>query len=100
MSRMLTLAVLAVLASAATVASLTSPATAGDIQGDAYDCAELWTMKNEIYKAGGYCFKSPRAISRFGNAGCAHDLEADVPLSDTQRLIIRDIKRSQKRQQC
>lgn len=77
-----------------------SPARAGDIQGDAYDCGELWVMRNTIYKEAGYCFRSSKAISQFGNAGCRYDAIADVPLSDTQRLIVRDIRRSEKRQRC
>ena len=91
------IAILAVL-TAATVTSL--PARAGDVQGDAYGCDELWTLRNQIFKANGYCFKSPRAIKQFGNAGCQFDAEADVPLSTQDRLTLRDIKRSAKRQSC
>lgn len=76
------------------------PARAGDIQGDAYDCAELWVMKNQIYKDRGYCFKTAKAIAHFGNADCRYDVEADVPLSDVDRTVITDIKRSMRRQHC
>ena len=82
------------------VASLSVPARAGDIQGDAYDCGELWNMRNEIYKDAGYCFKTPKAIKKFGNAGCQYDSLSDVPLSDSQRSIISDIKKSERRQHC
>lgn len=78
----------------------TIPAQAGDVQGDAYDCGELWTMRNEIFKAGGYCFKSPRAIKQFGNAGCQYDSEFDVPLSDRDRQTLTAIKKSERRQSC
>lgn len=77
-----------------------APAQAGDIQGDAYDCNELWVMKNQIFKDRGYCFKTSKAIAQFGNAGCQYDSQADVPLSDTDRTVIADIKHSMKRQGC
>ncbi len=76
------------------------PVQAGDIQGDAYDCGELWVIKNQIFKDRGYCFKTARAIEQFGNAGCAYDSQTDVPLSDVDRTVIADIKRSMARQGC
>lgn len=76
------------------------PAAAGDIQGDAYSCEELWVLRNQIYKDRGYCFKSAKAISYFGNAGCQFDAIFDVPLSDSDRTVISDAKKSQKRQHC
>jgi hypothetical protein len=30
-------------------------------------CFDLWVQRNSIYKAYGYCFKTPKAISYFGN---------------------------------
>lgn len=80
--------------------AISTSARAGDIQGDAYSCDELWVMKNEIYKAGGYCFKTAKAISQFGNAGCRFDAQADVPLSDNQRSTLRDIRLSNERLGC
>lgn len=76
------------------------PAAAGDIQGDAYSCFDLWEMRNSIYKSGGYCFKQPKAIKHFGNAGCQHDEEGDVPISDNDRIVLKDIKASEQRQGC
>jgi len=32
-------------------------------------CSELWYARNKIYARNGYCFKTPRAISVFGE-GC------------------------------
>ncbi len=75
-------------------------AAAGDIQGDAYSCKELWVMRNQIFKANGYCFKSGRAIAHFGNAGCKYDSEAAVPKSDIDRVVLRDIRLSATRQGC
>ncbi|NOT72752.1 MAG: YARHG domain-containing protein [Hyphomicrobium sp.] len=95
------LAAVASLLTAATVQlAATTPASAGDVQGDAYDCGELYVMRNEIYKSAGYCFKSAKAISQFGNAGCQYDSLADVPLPANQRSQIRGIKKSESRQGC
>ncbi|MGV2978717.1 YARHG domain-containing protein [Camelimonas sp. ID_303_24] len=60
------------------------------VQGGA--CTDLWTERNEIYKGAGYCFKTRRAITTFGNAGCQYDNEADVPLSHVQRMRINEIR--------
>jgi YARHG domain len=88
------------IAAIAAATSVTAPANAGDVQGDAYDCRELWSLRNQIYKANGYCFKTSKAISRFGNAGCSFDSLAEVPLSDQDRSVIRDVKKSEARQRC
>jgi YARHG domain len=87
-------------AALAASSALAIPATAGDIQGDAYGCKELWTMRNEIYKNNGYCFKTAKAISKFGNSGCSYDVLSAVPVSDQDRSVIRDIKKSEARQRC
>lgn len=76
------------------------PAFAGDVQGDAYDCRELWRMRNQIYKSGGLCFKSPKAIAEFGSAGCTHDGEAETLLSDVARDTLAQIRKSERRQGC
>jgi hypothetical protein len=91
---------LLVLAAAATLSAATLPASAGDVQGDAYNCQELWVMRNQIYKDAGYCFTSPRAITYFGNGGCLYHSQSEVPLSDQQRQTIKMIKKSSARQSC
>ena len=96
MNKYVTLAIV----TGALVTTGVASARAGDVQGDAYGCDELWTMRNEIFKAGGYCFKSPRAIKQFGNAGCQHDEEFDVPLSGRDRETLSAIKKSERRQSC
>ena len=63
-------------------------------------CDELWYQRNSIYKDAGYCFKTPLAISRFGNAGCQFDSEGDVPLSDRQRQTVNAIKRLEASKGC
>ncbi len=87
-------------AAAGLLAASMLPAKAGDVQGDAYDCQELWVMRNEIYKANGYCFKTARAINTFGNGGCSYHHEGAVPLSGGERSVIRSIRRSERRQAC
>lgn len=76
-----------------------APAFAGDDQ-EGYTCKELWEMRNGLFKNGGYCFKSPDAIKEFGNDGCRHHDEADVPFSDNERSMMRDIRNSEKQQGC
>ena len=66
----------------------------------AQSCGELWYARNEIYKAGGYCFRTQRGIRSFGNAGCQHDDVEDVPLSANQRREINDIVRDERRFGC
>ena len=37
-------------------------------------CDDLWVQRNSIYKAYGYCFKTPKAY--FGNARCQYAMRA------------------------
>ena len=71
---------------------------AANAQGNA--CFRLWVQRNEIYKANGYCFKTQRAISYFGNAGCEYDNEADVPLSRSERARIARIQAEERELGC
>jgi len=63
-------------------------------------CSELWYERNNIFKDAGYCFKTPRAIRTFGNAGCAYDSEYDVPLSERDRQRVNAIKRIEREKGC
>ena len=54
-------------------------------RASAQNCFDLWVERNTYYKLAGYCFKTARAISYFGNAGCMYDNERDVPLSNAVR---------------
>lgn len=81
-------------------AAMMPPVFAGDIQGDAYECKDLWSMRNQIYKSNGYCFKTSKAIAAFGNAGCRFDKLALVPLSENDRQVLSDIRKSERRQGC
>ncbi|WP_375463261.1 YARHG domain-containing protein [uncultured Methylobacterium sp.] len=66
----------------------------------AQDCAEAWYQRNAIYKQGGYCFRTPRAISAFGNAGCTYDAVEDVPLSARQRAAVAEIQAFERANGC
>lgn len=66
----------------------------------AESCDSSWYARNEIYKAGGYCFHTARGIQAFGNAGCQYDDVNEVPLSEQQRRIIADIARQERIHGC
>ena len=66
----------------------------------AQTCDALWIERNSYYKDAGYCFKTARAISYFGNAGCLYDSEGDVPLSAAQRRLIGSIVAEERAQGC
>ena len=63
-------------------------------------CDELWHQRNAIFKSAGYCFKLPRAIQTFGNAGCKFDAEADVPLSERERQAVNQIMGAEAAKRC
>jgi hypothetical protein len=94
------LAALAAALALAPLALSSMPAAAGDVQGDAYDCQELWVMRNQIYKDNGYCFTTRRAVTYFGIGGCSYDTEESVPLSKSERSTIDAIRASEARQSC
>lgn len=66
----------------------------------AQSCQELWVERNSYYKEAGYCFKTSRAISYFGNGGCIYDIEAQVPLPREIRARIAEITRIERRMGC
>jgi hypothetical protein len=49
------------------------------------NCEFLYEMRNRIYAEHGYCFKTARAISTFGNDGCQYSDVSMVPLSNLER---------------
>jgi hypothetical protein len=63
-------------------------------------CESLWLQRNEIFKNAGYCFKTPKGIAAFGNAGCRYDEITDLPLSDRDRSAIAGISRSENLKGC
>jgi glutamine amidotransferase-like uncharacterized protein len=73
---------------------------AGNTVAYAQSCQALWVERNSFYKSAGYCFKTARAISYFGNAGCRFENEARVPLSRGARSRIAVITRIERRLGC
>jgi hypothetical protein len=63
-------------------------------------CDILFEMRNTVFKERGYCFKTPRAIEMFGNAGCQHDQITSVPLNDVERVNVATITRLEASKQC
>ncbi|XSG82318.1 MAG: YARHG domain-containing protein [Methyloligella sp. ZOD6] len=66
----------------------------------AYTCSELWWLRNQIFHANGYCFKSRRGINTFGNAGCLYDDAGSMPMSQTDRNAIANVQRQERLQGC
>jgi hypothetical protein len=81
----------------ASVVALCSVAAAPAL---AQSCHELWVERNGYYKDAGYCFKTRRAISYFGNGGCRYDYEGDLPLSREARARIAEIRAMERRFGC
>ncbi len=48
------------------------------------DCTFLYDMRNGIYAEHHYCFKTPRAIAAFGNAGCVSGNANAIGLNSTE----------------
>jgi hypothetical protein len=66
----------------------------------AQSCEDLWYERNSVYKRAGYCFKTPRAIAAFGNAGCMYDSEYQLPMSPRQRNRVAWIVRMERQLGC
>jgi hypothetical protein len=86
----------AFLAVAMTATGLIVPAA--NAQGDA--CFRFWVARNAIYKDNGFCFKTERAISYFGNAGCMYNYEGDMPMSRYDRARIARIQAEERELGC
>lgn len=63
-------------------------------------CEQLWTVRNGIYAARGYCFKTDRGKEEFGTEGCQYEDEAEVPLNDYERANVLLIRNIEKRRGC
>jgi hypothetical protein len=80
-----------------------APSSGADSQqGDltTLNCEQLWQQRNSIFKNAKYCFRTQRAISKFGNEGCVHNSQSDVPLSDRDRNLINGIQRLERVKRC
>jgi len=49
-------------------------------------------MRNQVYKDHGYCFKTEKARTYFGNGGCYVDDEGDVQMSWKERKLVMKYK--------
>ena len=65
-----------------------------------FSCEQLWFSRNSIYKEAGYCFKTPRAISAFGNAGCRYDDVEAVQLTPENKNFVQVIQRTERANHC
>ena len=63
-------------------------------------CDQLWVARNSIYKVHGYCFRTQRAIQHFGNAGCIHQSENDIPFTQAERTLIAQYLAQERAQGC
>ncbi len=63
-------------------------------------CGDLWHQRNAIFARNGYCFKTDRALQVFGNDNCRYEVEADVPMSRTERQEIEEIRSVERRKGC
>lgn len=63
-------------------------------------CDQLWTVRNGIFAARGYCFQTQRGIDEFGSTGCQYADQEAVPLNDYERANIRLIQSIEKRRGC
>jgi hypothetical protein len=65
-----------------------------------FTCDQLWFARNSIFKEAGYCFKTPRAIAAFGNAGCRYDDIEAVRLSPDNQHFAEAIQRAERIKAC
>lgn len=63
-------------------------------------CDQLWTVRNGIFAARGYCFSTQRGMDEFGNENCRYGDQNAVPLNDYERANIRLIQSIEKRRGC
>src|SRR5262245_26297621 len=83
-----------------TVAAIAESLLATISPVQAQSCQQLWVERNSYYKAHGYCFKTQRAISYFGNGGCYIQDEGRVPLTPAERARIAQIERLERAYGC
>ena len=63
-------------------------------------CSILWQIRNQIYHENGYCFRTPRGIGAFGNAGCRHDNIEEVSLNAFERANVATLARVERMKGC
>jgi YARHG domain len=81
------LALAALVAAGGAVSPLPASAMSADTAA-VVSCQDIWVMRNQIYKDNGYCFKTKKARTYFGNGGCWVDDESDVQMSSKERKLV------------
>lgn len=72
----------------------------GALPGRDADCDILWQIRNQIYHENGYCFRTPRGMRAFGNAGCRHDDVNEVRLNQFERANVATVARVERIKGC
>lgn len=93
------LALAALVAVGGAVSTLPASAMPADTAA-VVSCQDIWVMRNQIYKDNGYCFKTTRARSYFGNGGCYADDESDMALSSKEMKLVLKYKHWEKIKSC
>jgi len=55
------------------------------------ECDRLYYRRNALFKELGLCFTRATAVSTFGNAGCQYDRAVDMPMTERQRAMVKQI---------
>ena len=63
-------------------------------------CQPLWEVRNWVYKENGLCFKTPKAIKAFGNAGCLYDDVTAVPLNQFEQYNVKAVRKVEAHKGC
>ncbi len=63
-------------------------------------CEQLSDVRNAIYAENRYCFKTPKYISMYGNAGCRYHDPLAVPLNAYERANVRLIREVENGKGC
>ena len=83
-----------------TAAALAVAAALGATTAHAQSCHSLWVERNSYYQRAGYCFRTPRAIAYFGNAGCYIVNEAQLRFPPGVWARILEIRRIERARGC
>ncbi len=63
-------------------------------------CDQLWFGRNSIFRLASYCFKTPRATRRFGNAGCLYTDVSAVRLTGDNEALVKTIQDAEREKGC
>lgn len=63
-------------------------------------CENLWLVRNSIYNANGYCFRTPDGRAQFDNSDCYVEDAAQVKLNAHERENVARIKAVEQAKGC